>query len=97
MIWIALGISLVVVGVLAWPVLRRGQSVATRADYDITVFQDQLKEVDRDLARGVLTASEADAARLEIQRRILAVGRAPAGLGALLDHDASEACARSAG
>lgn len=78
MIWIALGISLVVVGVLAWPVLRRGQSVATRADYDITVFQDQLKEVDRDLARGVLTASEADAARLEIQRRILAVGRAPA-------------------
>jgi cytochrome c-type biogenesis protein CcmH len=78
MIWIALGISLVVVGVLAWPVLRRRQSTATRADYDITVFQDQLKEVDRDLARGVLTASEADAARLEIQRRILAAGRAPA-------------------
>lgn len=78
MIWIALGISLVVVAVLAWPVLRRGQSTATRADYDITVFQDQLKEVDRDLARGVLTAPEADAARLEIQRRILAVGRAPA-------------------
>lgn len=78
MIWIALGISLVVAGVLAWPVVRRGQSTATRADYDITVFQDQLKEVDRDLARGVLTASEADAARLEIQRRILAAGRAPA-------------------
>ncbi len=78
MIWIALGISLVVVAILAWPVVRRGQSVATRADYDITVFQDQLKEVDRDLARGVLTASEADAARLEIQRRILAAGRAPA-------------------
>lgn len=78
MIWIAFGISLVVVAVLAWPVLRRGQSTATRADYDITVFQDQLKEVDRDLGRGVLTASEADAARLEIQRRILAVGRAPA-------------------
>jgi cytochrome c-type biogenesis protein CcmH len=78
MIWIALAISFFVVGVLAWPVLRRGQSLATRADYDITVFQDQLKEVDRDLARGVLSASEADAARLEIQRRILAAGRAPA-------------------
>ncbi len=78
MIWIALGISLVAVGVLAWPVLRRGQSVATRADYDITVFQDQLKDLDRDLARGVLTAAEAGAARLEIQRRILAAGRGPA-------------------
>lgn len=78
MIGIALAFSLVVVGVLAWPVLRRGQPVADRAAYDLTVFQDQLKEVDRDLARGVLTTAEADAARLEIQRRILAVSRAPA-------------------
>ena len=78
MIWIALAVSFCVVAVLAWPVIRRNQSVATRADYDITVFQDQLKEVDRDVARGVLTSAEADAARLEIQRRILAVGRAPA-------------------
>jgi cytochrome c-type biogenesis protein CcmH len=78
MIWIALGLSLLVAGVLAWPVIRRGQPAESRAAYDLTVFQDQLKEVDRDLARGVLTAAEGDAARLEIQRRILAVGRAPA-------------------
>jgi cytochrome c-type biogenesis protein CcmH len=78
MIWIALALSLLVAAVLAWPVIRRGQPAESRAAYDLTVFQDQLKEVDRDLARGVLTETEADAARLEIQRRILSVGRGPA-------------------
>lgn len=71
-------LSLVVAIILAWPVIRRGDPGLGRAAYDLTVFQDQLKEVERDVARGVLTATEADAARLEIQRRILASGRAPA-------------------
>lgn len=71
-------LCLAVVGILAWPVIRRGEPGLSRAAYDLTVFQDQLKEVDRDVARGVLTAAEADAARLEIQRRIIASGRAPA-------------------
>jgi cytochrome c-type biogenesis protein CcmH/NrfG len=31
------------------------------------------RDVERDLARGVLNASEAESARLEIQRRLLAV------------------------
>lgn len=78
MIWIALALSIVIVGVLMWPVLRRAEAAPDRAAYDLTVFQDQLKEVERDVGRGVLTPAEADAARLEIQRRILAVGRAPA-------------------
>ncbi len=78
MIWIALVLSIAIVGVLMWPVLRRAETAPERAAYDLTVFQDQLKEVERDVTRGVLTAAEADAARLEIQRRILAVGRAPA-------------------
>lgn len=79
MIWIAVAlITLAAVVLLAAPVLRRPRIVADRAAYDLTVFQDQLKELDRDLARGVLTPQEADAARLEIQRRILAAGRAPA-------------------
>ncbi|MGE4062331.1 MAG: c-type cytochrome biogenesis protein CcmI [Rhodospirillaceae bacterium] len=78
MIWIALALSVLVVAALVWPVFARSPSALGRAAYDLTVFQDQLKEVDRDVARGVLTDAEADAARLEIQRRILAVGRAPA-------------------
>lgn len=78
MIWIAVAaMTLGVLALLAWPMLRRTEDVSDRAAYDLTVFQDQLKEVDRDVARGVLTAAEAEAARLEIQRRIVALGRAP--------------------
>ena len=60
------------VALVVRPLLRaRGQDPA-RADYDLAVYRDQLAEVDRDLARGVLTADQAAAARLEIERRILA-------------------------
>ena len=74
MIWAGFAIlALLVVLALLWPVLRGRALAATRADYDLMVFEDQLKELDRDLERGVLTADEAGAARLEIQRRVLAV------------------------
>ena len=46
------------------------------------VYRDQLKEVERDLARGVLSPAEADSARLEIQRRLLAVEVAAPGRAA---------------
>lgn len=63
-----------VVGVvfLALPLLRRPQVSAVRADYDMEVYRDQLGEVDRDLNRGLLTETQAEAARLELQRRLLA-------------------------
>jgi cytochrome c-type biogenesis protein CcmH len=41
------------------------------ADTDIDIYRDQLAEVDRDLARGVLDATEADRTRVEISRRLL--------------------------
>ena len=78
MIWIAIGLmAFAAIAALLWPILKTPAIAADRAAYDMTVFQDQLKEVDRDLDRGVLTADEADAARLEIQRRILAASKAP--------------------
>lgn len=40
---------------------------------DLDVYKQQLSEVDRDVARGLLSAEEADAARIEISRRILAI------------------------
>ena len=46
-----------------------------RADFDITVYKDQLAEVDRDLERGVLSADQALAARTEIERRMLTAGQ----------------------
>ena len=44
-------LSLVVAIILVWPVIRRGDPGLGRAAYDLTVFQDQLKEVERDVAR----------------------------------------------
>ncbi|MEK6217488.1 MAG: c-type cytochrome biogenesis protein CcmI [Boseongicola sp.] len=40
-------------------------------DSDIAVYKDQLSEVGRDLARGVLNETEAEQVRLEVSRRLL--------------------------
>lgn len=45
------------------------------ADSDMAVYRDQLKEVDRDLARGVLSEAEAEAVRTEVSRRLLDADR----------------------
>jgi cytochrome c-type biogenesis protein CcmH len=57
------------------PLLRGSRPVPTRASFDQAIYRDQLHELDRDIARGLITPSEADAARLEIQRRLLASDR----------------------
>lgn len=87
------------VGLLLRPLLRRaaaapgtgepGSDAETappeRADYDIRVYSDQLREITRDRERGLLSATEAAAATLEVQRRLLAADRrrspAPAARG----------------
>ena len=60
------------------PLLRGSRPVPTRASFDQAVYRDQLRELDRDIARGLITQTEADVARLEIQRRLLATERRPA-------------------
>ncbi len=60
------------------PLLRGSRPVPNRASFDQAVYRDQLHELDRDIARGLITATEADAARLEIQRRLLAADKLPA-------------------
>ncbi len=59
------------------PLLRGGRPVASRGSFDQAVYRDQLRELDRDIARGVITGQDADAARLEIQRRLLASDKLP--------------------
>jgi cytochrome c-type biogenesis protein CcmH len=53
-----------------WPLGRgtRPQNDASEA----AVYQDQLSEIDRDVAAGLIGSSEAEAARVEISRRLLA-------------------------
>lgn len=65
-------LALVAVAFVAVPLLRRSTASVVRAEYDLRVYKDQLDEVDRDRERGLLTEQEADNARLEIQRRMLA-------------------------
>lgn len=75
--WLIAGaMTLLVVGALLVPLLRRPAEAAARGDYDLTVYRDQLAELDRDLARGVLTEDQVAAARLEIERRMLAATEA---------------------
>lgn len=44
-----------------------------RAGHELAVYRDQMQEVDRDLARGLINAAQAQAAKAEIGRRMLAV------------------------
>jgi cytochrome c-type biogenesis protein CcmH len=53
-----------------WPLGRR--STLQTGGTEAAVYRDQLAEVDRDLAGGLIGASEAEAARVEISRRLLA-------------------------
>lgn len=45
---------------------------------ELAVYRDQLAEVDRDLARGVLDQAEAERVRTEVARRLLAADKAGA-------------------
>lgn len=57
---------------VCWPVLKGRTGGLNRAHYDEAVFRDQLKELERDKARGLIGQKEAEAARNEIARRLIA-------------------------
>ncbi|MFM8748323.1 MAG: c-type cytochrome biogenesis protein CcmI [Aestuariivirga sp.] len=76
MVWIVFGLmTAAVIAALLLPVVRWGAraSVADRNAYDRAVFRDQLSELERDVARGMIGPAEAEAARNEISRRLIAV------------------------
>src|SRR3954451_7098113 len=52
-----------------WP-LGRGTK-PQREGNEAAVYKDQLAEIDRDVSAGLIGASEAEAARVEISRRLL--------------------------
>jgi len=73
-LWIA--VAALILGALALlltPLARcKPAATAGRVDYDISVYRDQLKELERDRERGFLDEAEAEAAGIEIRRRLLA-------------------------
>jgi len=60
---------------LALAFRRDGREGLEAAESDLLVYREQLGEIDRDVARGVLSEADAEAVRLEVQRRLLAADR----------------------
>jgi cytochrome c-type biogenesis protein CcmH len=71
--WIMAGVLALAVSLILGLALLRGRvGDAPPAAYDLQVYRDQLKEVDRDQARGVISEAEAERLRAEVSRRVLA-------------------------
>mgnify|MGYP001551472067 CR=1 FL=1 len=64
---LTLGASLAVL----LPLAGRSKGASSSGDHDLEVYRDQLSELDRDAARGLIQSAEATEARAEIARRIL--------------------------
>jgi cytochrome c-type biogenesis protein CcmH len=71
------GLTVGAVLLLLLPLLRNPRAQPGRARYDSAVYRDQLKELERDVARGLIAEAEARSARVEIERRLLAAAAAP--------------------
>lgn len=69
---IVIALALVTAAVLGRTVLTGRAGREPPAAYDLRVYRDQLRDVDRDLARGVIGAEDAERLRAEVSRRILA-------------------------
>ena len=77
MLWLIIAVlAALAAGILLFALLRRSGAAVARADYDVEVFRAQIQELERELDAGLLTESEAEAARIEIQRRMLAADSA---------------------
>ena len=78
LVWLIFAVlAAVVVGLVIWPLATARSRAPARAAYDRAVYRDQLKEIARDVDRGLLTPAEAASARLEIERRLLAAAEEP--------------------
>jgi cytochrome c-type biogenesis protein CcmH len=75
-------VTLVVVATVVLPLMKGARAAPERAAFDRAVYRDQLKELERDRARGLIDADQTAAARLEIERRLLATDAQPVAVAA---------------
>lgn len=96
MIWVVL----VLMAAAAAAMLLRPLVVSTvdpsAQSSSLSVYKSQLAEVDADLERGLISMAEADAARIEIKRRILALDTRAAGVRSSARSTLAVLCAGSA-
>jgi cytochrome c-type biogenesis protein CcmH len=80
MIWLLLAlITTAVIGLLLLPLFRQSIRGADRQRRELAIYSDQLAELQREASAGLISAEAATAARVEIERRILASGENPDG------------------
>lgn len=77
MFWLfAAALTLIVALAILWPFWRaRPGAAEPAAAYDLRVYRDQLAEIDRDLARGIIDPADAERLRTEIGRKVLGADR----------------------
>src|SRR5258708_23993441 len=63
-----------------WPLARREGGL--RSGSDLAVYRDQLEEIERDRSAGLIGEGEAEAAQVEVSRRLLAAADAQAAMPA---------------
>ncbi|SNS28483.1 c-type cytochrome biogenesis protein CcmI [Tropicimonas sediminicola] len=91
-------VALIAALLIGWPMLRPSEpGDAEPQDKDIGIYRDQLRSVEKDLARGVVTEEEAERLRTEIKRRILDADRAGSEQATHAPRGASYATAAVAG
>jgi cytochrome c-type biogenesis protein CcmH len=82
LLWVALALMTAAAAMAAlWP-LARDDAPAGAVASDVAVYKDQLAEIGRDQDRGMIGAAEAEAARIEVSRRLIeadAAARSAAG------------------
>lgn len=72
-VWLVFAVmTAAAVFVVLAPLARSGGAVAGRSGSDLAVYRDQLTELERDRAAGLIGPAEAEAARLEVSRRLIA-------------------------
>jgi cytochrome c-type biogenesis protein CcmH len=67
--------AFVAMAFLLFPLLRRASETSGRDEAAIAVLRDQFAEIEQDEVRGLISASEARDAGIEIKRRLLALGK----------------------
>jgi cytochrome c-type biogenesis protein CcmH len=77
--WLIAGLVAVAsLGLVLAPLWRGAGRAERRASYDVQLLRDQLREIEADRTRAVLSPDEAAASRAEISRRLLAAAEAEA-------------------
>jgi cytochrome c-type biogenesis protein CcmH len=72
-LWTLLGLmTLAALVAVLWPLRRRAGAGPSPSASDVAVYRDQLEEIGRDQASGLIGEPEAQAARTEVSRRLLA-------------------------